>query len=538
MIASGYRVDSIIFLRAIMSDRITSTPLVTPQTDHQEASPPSSTAQTDSRLTSTNTHESEPSEPTLSNKEAPKSPLDADEELTTVGGSVLEHSAPYSRDHSTNAGLPSAPTITAGPNYITLTITALTELALSGDIKAQIKLGERYYFGEGVAVNHIHASVYFRFAAELGNESAQFNLGTMYLQGEGVEKNEIQAIFWYQKAAKQHNSQAQYNLGRMYQTGDGVPKDELQAVNFFLDSADLGNADAQLELGYMYAKGMGVERDEKKACEWYLKAASQDNVDAQFELGLIYRTGNVVDKDIDQSIQWFSKAAKQGLHVAQLALVATYFTGPEKYKNPILSCYWLLKSGLHKDSQSIELHSFRISVPTFSSLVKLFPEVLVKFTEFKKVRSIQFRNIDVSDQGFLSVGELIRANTALEFLIFSGGKFKNANAIILAQSLEKNTTLIELSYVGEIDENIKDQIFKSLEQNRSIAKLRKYMLDYPIKQSDVLPLEVLEILVDKMIVSYLKSGHSFEDTVNAINEFLVSAGINGVMMDLKPPYLG
>ena len=60
------------------------------------------------------------------------------------------------------------------------------------------------------------------------------------------------------------------------------------------------------------------------------------------------------------------------------------------------------------------------------------------------------------------------------------------------------------------------------------------MLDYPIKQSDVLPLEVLEILVDKMIVSYLKSGHSFEDTVNAINEFLVSAGINSVMMDLKP----
>ncbi len=514
-----------------MSDRIVNTPPVTPQANQQTVNLASSTAQTVAQLTTSAT-ESGASEPTLSNREVSESPLDDTYDSTTSAGSALVHSAPESRDRSTNASLPSAPTTTAEPTYTTLTIEALTESALSGDIKAQFKLGERYYFGKDVAINHTHASVYFRLAAEHGDEYAQVNLGTMYLQGQGIEKNENQAIFWYQKAARQHNSQAQYSLGKMYQSGNGIPKDELQAVNFFRDSAGLGNADAQYELGYSFSRGRGVERDEKKAFEWYVKAAYQDNVDAQFELGMMYMVGNVFDKDNDQSIQWFSKAATQGLHVAQLALVATYFNCSEKYKNPMLACYWLLKSGLQKDSQSIDLHSFRIAISTFSSLVKLFPEALVKFPEFKKVRLLKFRNIDVSDERFLSFGGLIQANTALETLIFSGGKLKDSNAFLLAQSLEKNTSLIEISYVGEIDKNIESQILKSLDQNRSIAILRKYMLHHPIKRSDVLPLEVLEILVDKMIISYLKNGHSYKDTVTAINEFLVSSGINSVMTDL------
>ena len=103
-----------------------------------------------------------------------------------------------------------------------------------------------------------------------------------------------------------------------------------------------------------------------------------------------------------------------------------------------------------------------------------------------------------------------------------GGHLKNDDALLLAKALENNSALIELIFLGQIDENIETQLLKSLEQNRSIAKLRQYMLDHPIKRSDVLPLEVLDILVDKMIVSYLKSGHSYKDTVNAINEFLVT----------------
>lgn len=56
-----------------------------------------------------------------------------------------------------------------------------------------------------------------------------------------------------------------------------------------------------------------------------------------------------------------------------------------------------------------------------------------------------------------------------------GGYLKNEHARLIAQALENNTSLIELSNVNnlenKIDENIDAEILKSLEQNRSIAKL-------------------------------------------------------------------
>jgi hypothetical protein len=319
----------------------------------------------------------------------------------------------------------------------------------------------------------------------------------------------------------------------MYSLGDGVPKDEAKAVNYFCDSANLEHAEARCQLGLMYEKGLGVERDVGKAFDLFTQAASQDNANAQFELGRMYAGGIVIAKDDDKAMKLFSKAAKQGLHIAQLALVFFYANGAEKNKDLYLASYQLLKSGLQPDGESINLYGFSSDNSDISNLVKLFPGILVKFPEFNKVKSVVFDYNDISEDKFSAIGELIRSNTALISLCLMGGKLKNDDALLLAKALENNTTLIELTYVGHIDENIDAQILKSLEQNRYIAKLRQYRLDHPVKRSDVLPLEVLEILVDKMIVSYLKSGHSLKDTVNAINEFLVSASINGIIMDLK-----
>ncbi len=524
-----------------MSQPITPPPLVTPHVNplsiQQAVNSPNSAAHTDAQLTTTNAIESDPSQPTLSNKEVPTSPLHTATDSTASTGSVMEHSALVARDQSLGNSSSITSTNTETQIKHKNSINVLKDAALSGDVAAQFDLGMRYYEGDGVDIDHTEASIYFQLAASEGDADAQFNLGTMFLKGEGVEKDASRAVFWYGNAAGQSHAEAQYNLGLMYHLGDGVPRDDAKAVNYFRDSANLGHAEAQCQLGLMYEKGHGVDCDKIKAFDWYLKAASQDNANAKFELGRMYADGTVIAKDDDKAMKLFTKAAKQGLHLAKLALADFYTNGPEKNKDLYSASYQLLKSGLQPDGKSINLYGFRSDNSDISNIVKLFPGVLVKFPEFNKVQSVVFDYNDISEDIFSAIGELIRSNTTLLYLRLMGGYLKNEHARLIAQALENNTSLIELSNVNnlenKIDENIDAEILKSLEQNRSIAKLRQYMLDHPIKLSDVLPLEVLDILVDKMIVSYLKSGHSLNETINAINEFIVSASINGIMVDLK-----
>ena len=324
-----------------MSDRIAPIPFVTPLTNHPEASPPTSTGQTDSRLTSTNTstHVSDSSEPTVSNKVTPQSPLDATADSTKATGLILEHSEPELRDQSLCASSSTASKIAESQIKHKNSIDILKEAALSGDVAAQFNLGMCYYSGDGVEKDPTQASIYFQLAAAEGDADAQFNLGTMYLNGEGVEKDANKAVIWYGNAARQSHADAQYNLGLMYHLGDGVPRDDAKAVNYFRDSAQLGLSDSQCQLGLMYEKGLGVERDEKKAFDWYLEAANNDNANAQFEVGRMYADGSVVAKDDDQALAWLTKAAQQGLDIAQLALVGFLTNSSKKNIDINLASY-------------------------------------------------------------------------------------------------------------------------------------------------------------------------------------------------------
>jgi TPR repeat protein len=519
-----------------MSKPIAPTPVIThqitPLVNQQAVNPPTSTAQTDAQLTTTSTNGSDASEPTLSNKEALKSPLDVTVDLTTSASLVLEHSAPEARDQflGNDSSVESKNVESQIKNKNSINV--LKDAALSGDVAAQFDLGMRYYEGDGVDLDHTKASLYFQLAAAEGDANAQYSLATLFLKGEGVEKNTSSALIWYQRAANQNHPAALYNLGLMFCQGDGIPKDDTQAVNYFRNSADLGNTDAQWQLGLMYEKGQGVKRDESKAFDWYLKAAHKDNANAQFEVGRMYAVGTVVAKDDDQAFKWLSKAAMQGLHIAQIALVDFHTKSSEKNIDLYLASYQLLKSGLQPDGKFIRLFDFRSGYSDISKLVKLFPVVLVKFPEFGKVKSLVFNYKDFSDDEYSSIGELIRSNTTNLELVLLCGAIKDDCAHKLAQALEKNTSIISFTS-NRINYNINDQILKSIGKNNSIARLRQHKLGRPINYSDILPLEVLEIIVDKMIVSFIKSDHSIADTIHAINEFLICSGINSITTDLE-----
>jgi len=109
-----------------------------------------------------------------------------------------------------------------------------------GDANAQVQIGRRYRFGEGIEKDPVKAREYFRLAAEQGDAWGQVNLGLTYEYGDGVDQNFEQAVKWYKKAADQDYASGQFNLGDMYENGKGVPIRHSKAMDLYEKAAEQG----------------------------------------------------------------------------------------------------------------------------------------------------------------------------------------------------------------------------------------------------------------------------------------------------------
>ena len=104
--------------------------------------------------------------------------------------------------------------------------TALAELrplAARGDAAAQFKLGEIYYWDEGVIKDDKEAAKWYRLAAEQGNSNAQVNLAVMYYKGQGVIQDSVYAHMWWLLAAASGNEVA--NQSKDMLVKDPSPQD-------------------------------------------------------------------------------------------------------------------------------------------------------------------------------------------------------------------------------------------------------------------------------------------------------------------------
>jgi len=75
--------------------------------------------------------------------------------------------------------------------------------AQSGDVSAQMMLGDMFAAGEGVAQDYVEAAGWYRVAAKRGVAKAQLSLGLLYSQGKGVNQNIEIAYQWAFVAAAQ-----------------------------------------------------------------------------------------------------------------------------------------------------------------------------------------------------------------------------------------------------------------------------------------------------------------------------------------------
>jgi uncharacterized protein len=134
----------------------------------------------------------------------------------------------------------------------TLAARLLRPLAEAGDALAQLRLGELYYDGHGVAEDDREALRWFERAARGGLAEAQFRLGNLYAYGhapvpDGSDPVRVAAP-WYFEAARQGHADAQYSLGILFLTGSGVLANRDEAERWMERAAAAGHADAQAYL--------------------------------------------------------------------------------------------------------------------------------------------------------------------------------------------------------------------------------------------------------------------------------------------------
>jgi TPR repeat protein len=114
---------------------------------------------------------------------------------------------------------------------------ALVARANAGDTAAEVRVGECYAAGQGVARDLTQAAEWYRRAAEKGDMAGELRLAALYRDGgKGFPRQMDQAAEWYRRAAEQGDAGAQGTLGLLYSIGQGVPQDFAEAY-YWLDLA-------------------------------------------------------------------------------------------------------------------------------------------------------------------------------------------------------------------------------------------------------------------------------------------------------------
>jgi len=253
----------------------------------------------------------------------------------------------------------------------------LRDSANKGFSAAQYLLGQRYYYGHGLARDKGQAMAYLKSASAedyravallkiiakgsrgeiKDHESivatvkrmarskvslAQYTLGFMYLIGDGVPKDNREELRWYRAAAVK-NARAAFLLSLMYQAGEGVPHDPVEAFRLMGVAAEQGDSRAQYFLGTFYYQGVGTGIDRPIAGAWFRKSAENGFADAQLAYGMLLLSGDGIAVDKGQAIEWLGKASKQGngraREVLRELLVYRGLPGASPLADSVMSAY-------------------------------------------------------------------------------------------------------------------------------------------------------------------------------------------------------
>lgn len=189
----------------------------------------------------------------------------------------------------------------------------------SGDVKAQVALGQLHYYGaQGVTQNLVEAAKWFELAAAQGDPAAQADLGHMYLHGMGVDQDTEMAKALFGKAAEAGVAAARNGLGYMYLTGVGLEHNPAKAKEHFKTAAEAGNADAMFNLGLMYLDGRGVRREFSRAQHFFSRAGQRSHLQALHKMAQMHVHGVGTTRSCQKAVKLFMSVARRGPWVKEL----------------------------------------------------------------------------------------------------------------------------------------------------------------------------------------------------------------------------
>ncbi|KAI7888090.1 uncharacterized protein EV154DRAFT_605072 [Mucor mucedo] len=225
------------------------------------------------------------------------------------------------------------------------------------EARAQLRIGEIYFYGFDTSVdrtlalqwfikateNGLHEAVDFIFkeylykipvpgidhlsilrclkvSAEHGSLVAQLCLGISF-QKTGIFCDYGKAMHWLHKAADINFHKESKCIHQCYKAQYYIEKlhvrdlDYVLGLQYFTESAKNGNAAAMYEVGVCYLHGKGVQQDNYLASHWLLESAGNEYLPAQMRLAQFYlHTGFLIDKV--KSWYWSNKGNNVDFHKA------------------------------------------------------------------------------------------------------------------------------------------------------------------------------------------------------------------------------
>ena len=151
-----------------------------------------------------------------------------------------------------------------------------------------------------------------RKKAYTGDVKAQIRLGEFYRSVAAARDDYSLAEYWLSEAAESGDAQALYELSKCIRKDPHSRYPVDKDTDLLKKSSENGYPAAMYEMGLHYLTDFSFDspfnRDEKKAAELFLKAADKGFVPAQYQLGCCYIEGVGVEKSLDKAIEWLTKA--------------------------------------------------------------------------------------------------------------------------------------------------------------------------------------------------------------------------------------
>ncbi|MFN7989788.1 MAG: tetratricopeptide repeat protein [Thermoanaerobaculia bacterium] len=180
-------------------------------------------------------------------------------------------------------------------------IDAVRAAAEAGDAAAQLDLGNRYFYGNGVERDPAAAYSWMRRAAEAGLAEAKSKVGYFLTYGVGVAADPKAAIPWFLAALRGGYAKAGYNLGEAYRKGRKVTFSPRRAWFFYSKAVELGQEAANFGLAALCYEGLGVPRDTRKALELLRRGLRGGDPEAVVEMGRFFREGVADPEDLAEA---------------------------------------------------------------------------------------------------------------------------------------------------------------------------------------------------------------------------------------------